>query len=112
MGMKRRWPNHHVAAGGRTARWKALRLQALRRDGFACVGCGARGRLEVDHKIPARERPDLFFDLANLQTLCTPCHTRKTRIEAGHPELSPARRAWRDAVAALASTPKLGVPNA
>lgn len=79
-------------------RWPALRLAAKRRDGFRCVECGAAGRLEVDHIRPVRTHPELAFDLANLQTLCPACHTRKTRIECGHDPLSPERQAWRDLV--------------
>lgn len=77
-------------------RWKALRWTALRRDGFKCVQCGARGRLEVDHIEPVRDRPDLAWDLANLQSLCPADHSRKTRLELGFPDLPPARKAWRD----------------
>jgi|GEM_PF-363606 len=85
----------------RTKRWAALRVQALRRDGFRCVQCGARGRLEIDHIKPVRTHPELSFDLANLQSLCPSCHTRKTRIECGHPPPSPERIAWREAVKEL-----------
>jgi 5-methylcytosine-specific restriction endonuclease McrA len=90
-----RWHRYsrHVTRG---PRWKALRLQALRRDGWACVECGARHRLEVDHIEPVRAAPERAFELANLQTLCGRCHARKTRIECGHPVLSPERQAWRD----------------
>ncbi len=77
-------------------RWRALRWQALRRDGFACVKCGARGRLEVDHVLPVRSRPDLAWSVDNLQSLCPACHSRKTRIECGHPPLPPERQKWRD----------------
>ena len=77
-------------------RWKALRFQALRRDGFACVQCGVRGRLEVDHVQPVRTHPERAFDLSNLQALCASCHTRKTRVEAGHPPAHPERTKWRD----------------
>ena len=80
----------------RSRRWRALRLKALRRDKWRCVTCGSAGRLEVDHKEPVRERPDLAFDLGNVQSLCPSCHARKSRVECGHPELSPQRRAWRD----------------
>ncbi len=82
----------------RSARWKALRVQALRRDDWQCVCCGARGRLEVDHIKPVRTHPELAFTLSNLQSLCGVCHARKTRIECGHPPPSPERIAWRDAV--------------
>lgn len=90
----------HSAATIRDKRWPALRLAAKRRDGFKCVTCGARGRLEVDHIKPVREAPELAFDLANLQTLCTPCHSRKTRIEVGFGETDPKRAAWRELLAA------------
>lgn len=77
-------------------RWPSLRHQAKRRDNFCCVKCGAVGRLEVDHILSVRTRPDLAFELSNLQTLCARCHTSKTRIECGHPQLSPERQQWRD----------------
>jgi 5-methylcytosine-specific restriction endonuclease McrA len=80
----------------RTARWRALRLEALRRDGWACVQCGARRRLEVHHVQPVRSAPERAFDLTNLKVLCASCHTRVTRIECGRPVLSPERQQWRD----------------
>ena len=80
----------------RDRRWPALRLQAKRRDGWQCVQCGARGRLEVDHIQPVRDAPERAFDLDNLQCLCPGCHGAKTRLEAGHPPLSPERQKWRD----------------
>ncbi|GJL93396.1 HNH endonuclease [Hyphococcus sp.] len=85
----------------KTARWKALRLKALRRDEHKCVQCDARGRLEVDHRKPVRTDPELSFELDNLQSLCPSCHTRKTRIECGHKPPSPERIAWREAVKEL-----------
>lgn len=78
--------------------WPALRVETLRRDGFQCVSCGARGRLEVDHIKPVRTHPDLAFELANLQALCAACHSRKTRIECGFKPPSEDRLAWREAV--------------
>jgi len=80
----------------KSKRWKALRQQALRRDGWKCVACKAVGRLEVDHILPVRTHPELAFDLTNLQTLCASCHSRKTRIECGHDPLDPQRQRWRD----------------
>lgn len=91
MGVRR-----HGASIYRDPRWPALRLAAKRRDGWKCVRCGSRQRLEVDHIEPVRDRPDLGFELTNLQTLCGKCHGRKTRLECGHPELSPERQAWRN----------------
>ncbi len=87
----------------RDPRWKVVRLAAKRRDDFKCVKCSARGLLEVDHIKRVKDAPDLAFDLSNLQTLCKPCHSAKTKIECGFGnEISPARAAWRDLVAMLA----------
>ena len=88
----------HSAHITRSRRWKGLRLVALRRDGFRCVRCGASGRLEVDHIAPVRDAPERAYDLANLQSLCTSCHTRKTRLECGHDPIHPERLKWRAAV--------------
>lgn len=100
MGMRRRFPDHG-AKHRRGQRWKALRQAALRRDGWQCVQCGARGRLEVDHIRPVKDAPELAFDLSNLQVLCPSCHTKKTRIEAGFSPPDPKRAAWREAVSEL-----------
>ncbi|MCC5961579.1 MAG: HNH endonuclease [Rhodobacteraceae bacterium] len=95
----------HSASVTKTKRWRNLRPLILRRDGFACVSCGARGRLEVDHIKPVRTHPELSFEAGNLQCLCPACHTRKTRVECGHKPTSPERQEWRRAVADLAAKP-------
>ena len=92
MGMNGR-AGYHVY---RSARWQALRLAAKRRDDFKCTGCGARGRLEVHHKISVRQAPDLAFDLGNLTSLCPSCHSRQTRVERGAPEPTAGQIAWRN----------------
>lgn len=97
--------DRHGRAVYRDKRWPAMRLMAKRRDGFACVQCGSKHRLEVDHIEPVRDRPDLSFIIANLQTLCGSCHAKKTRVEVGHPELSPERQKWRDLVATMRRNP-------
>ena len=94
MGLKQTY-ERHSAKVTRSRRWKALRLQALRRDGWRCVECGARGGLEVDHIKPVRDAPECAFDLANLQSLCPSCHARKTRLEIGLGRPDPAREAWK-----------------
>lgn len=86
----------------KTRRWQVLRQIILERDGWACVDCGTRhGRLEVDHVLPVRTRPDLAFDPRNLAVRCPACHTKKTRIECGHKPLPENRREWRGFVTAL-----------
>ena len=92
----------------KTKRWQVLRQIVLERDGWQCsCGCGSRKRLEIDHIKPVRTHPELAFDPANLQTLAASCHTKKTRIECGHPApiVTPERKAWGQAVAELATNP-------
>jgi 5-methylcytosine-specific restriction protein A len=47
-----------------------------------CRECLAQGRRvlteQVDHIRQHATDPGLFWDRANLQGLCRPCHTRKT----------------------------------
>ena len=95
----------HSARVTRTPRWKALRMQAIDRDGWACVQCGERRGLEVDHVLPVRLRPDLSFVLGNLQCLCGACHARKTRIEIGLGQIDPKREAWKKLVRELHFNP-------
>ena len=90
MGVKR--AGEHIY---RTKRWKVLRWEALKRDGFKCRACPSRFRLEVDHIKPIRDFPELAYSLENLQTLCARCHGVKTRHEV-HGPLSPEREKWRE----------------
>lgn len=64
-----------------TARWKALRLATFVRDHFTCQMCGRiEGQtrfLVCDHVKAHRGNAVLFWDPANLQTLCkSPCHDK------------------------------------
>ena len=104
MGMRSEYKRHsrHVT---RAPRWKALRMQALDRDNWACVQCGTHKRLECDHVLPVRDRPDLAYTLSNLQMLCGACHARKTRIEVGHKPLTPKRQQWRDLLREMQRNP-------
>ncbi|MEC3861191.1 HNH endonuclease signature motif containing protein [Mesobacterium sp. TK19101] len=99
----------HSAKVTRGPRWKALRLQALDRDGWQCVKCGTRRRLECDHILPVRDRPDLAYALSNLQILCGRCHARKTRIEVGHAPLSKPRQEWRNLLSSMKGKTNAGI---
>ncbi len=96
MGMSRREDYfRHSRKVTQSRQWRGLRVEALRRDGWKCVTCGSRYRLEVDHIRPVRDRPDLAYDLANLQCPCGPCHARKTIAEVGlAPPTNPERQKW------------------
>jgi 5-methylcytosine-specific restriction protein A len=72
------------------ARWKhpvyGLRAQCLRRDPL-CVECKRRGIVtpatDADHVVPHRGDLWLFWNLSNLQGLCSTCHGRKSARDMG-----------------------------
>lgn len=65
-------------------RWKAIRLQVLRRDKYLCQTC-LPGRYteatEVDHVIPRAQGGT--HELSNLSAICEECHHKKSMREAG-----------------------------
>ena len=69
-----------------TWRWRQVRRLFLQEHPL-CVHCQRDGRTEaateVDHVIPHRGDERLFWDDANWQALCKPCHSRKTLAETG-----------------------------
>lgn len=75
-------------------RWRILRRCVLDRDGHACVQCGARSRLEVDHIVPVESGGSDHIE--NLQTLCRSCHITKSRNEAE--AAWPGSEEWREFV--------------
>ena len=79
-----------------TPRWRALRDEAMERDGYRCVGCrkiGLTVAAELVHHVrPIRQGGDPF-DIDNLESLCRRCHAEE------HAEkLAPARQKWADLV--------------
>jgi hypothetical protein len=52
-----------------------LRVSVYRRDGFACLHCGTRQALSIDHIHPFSKGGTTVYE--NLQTLCRPCNSRK-----------------------------------
>jgi 5-methylcytosine-specific restriction endonuclease McrA len=59
-----------------TTRWAKL-SKRLRRMSPFCESCGSTEHLSVDHVIPASERPDLIFEVANLRILCSTCNQKR-----------------------------------
>lgn len=56
--------------------WKDKRRELLRASNYACVRCGSRNELEIDHIIPV-SMGGLELDNDNLQVLCHDCHIQK-----------------------------------
>lgn len=55
-------------------RWQRLTRDVQRRDLYACHWCGRPSEL-TDHVIRSDQRPDLFWDPANLVAACRSCNT-------------------------------------
>lgn len=64
----------------KSRRWRRLRLIKLRRDPTCETQTCSRQAEEVDHITPISQCGEKF-DLDNLQSLCSECHTRKTDSE-------------------------------
>jgi 5-methylcytosine-specific restriction enzyme A len=68
----------------KTARWQWLK-RVVKMDEPICKCCGLAKSDVVDHIIPARvyaaKDSERFYDRANIQGLCKPCHDEKTRHE-------------------------------
>ena len=73
-----------------SARWRALREQALIRDHYICQRClrkadagqllRPRAATMVHHILPRETHPEKELDLDNLESLCDACHNEM------HPE--------------------------
>ncbi|MCE5979070.1 HNH endonuclease [Pseudomonas sp. JR33AA] len=65
-------------------RWQKAREQYLR-DNPLCVYCARQGRTAaasvVDHIVAHRGDKDLFWNQANWQSLCKPCHDSVKQAE-------------------------------
>lgn len=82
-----------AAERGYDGAWHRLRRAYLATHPL-CAECQRAGRVraaeEVDHVIPIAERPDLRLVWSNLQSLCKPCHRRKTA--RGNRPMTPGER--------------------
>ena len=74
---------------GYGSKWQAARKRYLRAHPY-CVRCLKEGRMTeatvVDHITPHRGDATLFWDENNWQSLCKPCHDKKTWNEDANPE--------------------------
>lgn len=70
-------------------RWQQARAVFIKKNPL-CAECEKRDRIVpatvVDHIIPHKGNKKLFWDWSNWQSLCKPCHDRKTMQEGsfGH----------------------------
>lgn len=61
--------------------WQQTAAAARKRQNNECQRCKAKGfynRCEIVHHIkPLKQRPDLAYDLDNLECLCLDCHNEE-----------------------------------
>jgi HNH endonuclease len=57
--------------------WKELRQRVLNQYGHACMRCGSRHKIQVDHIKPRSKYPHLALEFSNLQVLCGSCNWDK-----------------------------------
>lgn len=77
------WSKSPNAKKYKTKAWERLAL-AHKRDNPLCVEClkqGIRAPVEVTDHVKALRDGGAFLDWNNLQSLCRPCHLRKTNEE-------------------------------
>lgn len=71
----------------KTYKWQKLRKFILKRDSYLCVCCREENIIKsawgVDHIVPAKERPDLFFDQDNLRAICREHNVRLASSRKG-----------------------------
>ena len=80
--------NQRALALMQSVEWRKARAEFLARHRF-CVECGAPATV-VDHIVPHRGDPIIFWDRSRWQPMCATCHGRKTaRFDGGF------GRAWR-----------------
>jgi 5-methylcytosine-specific restriction enzyme A len=76
----------HAAARGYGYQWRIASKAYLAKNPL-CVECLKRQRLVaatvVDHIVPHKGNPALFWNWDNWQALCKRCHNRKTAISDG-----------------------------
>jgi 5-methylcytosine-specific restriction protein A len=83
-----RKPWHHATesntARGYGSQWRKLRASVMRRDKCLCQPCLKAGSVtparECDHITPKSKGGT--DDMANLQAICSQCHSDKTQQEA------------------------------
>ena len=78
-----------AASRGYTAAWRKASKAFLRDVHPLCRECLKEGRYVkatvVDHIVPHRGDPNLFWDRNNWQGLCKRCHDKKTRQDDQYP---------------------------
>lgn len=79
-GEKMRGENHPKWKGGSVRTECGPICRKIKKEIKECKRCGSREKLQIHHKIPVSERPDLAADETNIEIICVQCHAKE------HPE--------------------------
>ena len=59
--------------------YKLWRSAVFKKDDYTCVDCGVYGcELQADHVKPWSQFPELRYETSNGETVCVPCHRKRT----------------------------------
>ena len=85
------YKRENASSRGYNSKWRSARKRYLKVHPL-CVRCKEQGKLTkatvVDHIVPHRGDPILFWDENNWQSLCKRCHDKKTMTEDRYKEYS------------------------
>jgi len=92
----RKGPESNLWRGGscrrerlKIADWcNSNRTKFLRDSNYKCVKCGGSKKLELHHIKTVADRPDLAYELSNIEVLCSECHRE-------HHNTNGDRKIWR-----------------
>jgi 5-methylcytosine-specific restriction enzyme A len=69
----------------KSSEWEKVRTEALVRDKYLCQHCLKSKKVKraemVDHIVPVKVEWNKRLTLSNLQSLCNPCHNKKTKLD-------------------------------
>ena len=95
------WSTESRQSRGYGAEWDKIRLVVIERDCGLCQACKREGRVavgkSVDHIVSKAKATKLGWTqaqtdaLENLQTICDPCHNKKSAEEEGRRYNPPVR---------------------
>ena len=81
---------------GYDSKWDSYRFRFLHHNPY-CYACGLEGgkKLHVDHIIPHRGDPNLFWKLENMISLCHSCHSTVTQMfDCSDPPNTEGKLTW------------------
>ena len=64
----------------KSKRWRAIRRTRLRMDGWKCVNCGAKKRLQIHHNSYRNLGRRFMSEVRDCVTLCNSCHKERHGI--------------------------------